>query len=443
MIDSRSTRRIRRRLFVLLTCAMLPAIARAEEALTIEEAIHLAVTRNERALAADARVDVAEARVRRARSFFFPDVTLTGNYTRRAYESVRRIGDEDVTIQSRNALSSTLVLNQSLFDLRAIPLYRQARLERDSIELGAREDKRLVRFEAADAFLVTLSLEQVLQAAERRRNFASASLTDSRARFEAGLVSSNDVTRAELELATAEREAARARGDVASAYVQLSNLVNADVQGPLAVPAPLLEAPPAQGLSESDVVESAKARRLDLASLRSHAAALDQFAREPSMRIVPRLSLNGQTRATNESGISGRDVDGFLGLILTWSAFDGGARGAEGAERRALARLANLDAVDRERDIERQVRTAIADLGSDQASLRQAAIASETARRNADETGELYRQGLASALEVADANIRLFESDVAEARARYSVALAHLDLRAASGLGPLGNEEGR
>jgi outer membrane protein TolC len=57
-----------------------------------------------------------------------------------------------------------------------------------------------------------------------------------------------------------------------------------------------------------------------------------------------------------------------------------------------------------------------------------------------DETGELYRQGLASALAVSDANLRLFEAEVALARARFGLGLALLDLRAAQGLDALGKE---
>ena len=47
---------------------------------------------------------------------------------------------------------------------------------------------------------------------------------------------------------------------------------------------------------------------------------------------------------------------------------------------------------------------------------------------------------LATALAVADANLRLFEAEVDLARARYGVGVAFLGLRAARGLDPLGKE---
>ena len=71
----------------------------------------------------------------------------------------------------------------------------------------------------------TLNVQQVLEAAGHRRDFARATLDDARARFEAGLVSSNDVTKAQLELATAERVVAQAQGDMLASRVALSNVI--------------------------------------------------------------------------------------------------------------------------------------------------------------------------------------------------------------------------
>jgi outer membrane protein TolC len=73
-------------------------------------------------------------------------------------------------------------------------------------------------------------------------------------------------------------------------------------------------------------------------------------------------------------------------------------------------------------------------LSTEQAALREAAAALRAARKNADETSVLYREGLASALELADATQRLFEAEVAEVTARYRMALAYLSLREAEGI---------
>ena len=397
----------------------------APSPLTIERAVDLAVARNERAAAAETTVEAADARLGRARSAFFPAVDVIGSYR------------NDTSLDTRNTLSAAATLSQPIFDARVFPLLRFARLERNAARLSADEQKRLLAYDAADAFLLTLSHEQVLLAAEHRRDFARASLEDARARFEAGLVSSNDVTRAELEMATAERGVAQARGNVSAARIHLATTLNSDVEGPLVVPDALLaDAASTTGVS-APLVTEAQQRRNDIAAARFHVEALRAYADEPGQRFIPSVRLNAQSRNINEGAISNRNNDGFVGMTLNWPVFDAGVRRSEEAERTAIARGAELELQLALRTVEQQLRTAGVQLTSEQAALREAAAALRAARRNAEETNELYRQGLASALELADANQRQFEAEVAEVTARYRMAQAYLALREAAGLAPV------
>jgi outer membrane protein TolC len=402
-----------------------PAAEVVTGALTIERAVGLAVSRNERAAIADTTVEAAEARVRRARTAFLPRVDISGNL------------GSDIGNGSERDLTASALLTQPVFDARVFPLYRQQRFERDAARLSADDSKRVLGFDAAVSFLTTLSFEQVLLAAERRRDFAQTNLDDVRARFEAGLVSSNDVTRAELELATAVRGLAESRGDVQASRVDLENLLKADV-GALAPPVSLLDAaddPPPAG--ESAVAE-AQARRGDIAARRARVEALRAFADEPRARFFPSVLFNAQTRNVNDGPITNRNNEGFVGVSFAWPVFDAGLRGADRAERTANVRGAELQLELELRDVERQMRSAAVQLTTEQASLREAAAAVRAAQKNKNETSVLYREGLASALELADATQRLFEAEVAEVTARYRMALAYLSLREASGVAAVG-----
>jgi outer membrane protein TolC len=414
-----------KRPLALLTLALSPFLS-AQQALTIERAVDLALTRNERAAIADTTVEAAEARVRRARTAFLPRFDINGT-----------VGS-DIGNGSERDVSTTAQLTQTLFDARVFPLYRQQRFERDAVRLTADDTKRLLGFDAAATFLSTLSFEQVLLAAERRRTFAQTNLDDVRARFEAGLVSSNDVTRAELELATAVRELAQATGDVQAARVELETLLKTDVDGPLAPPVALLDAaddpPPAQ---ETAIAE-AQSRRTDIAARRARVEALRAFADEPNARFFPSVLFSARSRNINDGPVTNRNNEGFVGVSFAWPVFDGGLRGADRAERTANVRGAELALELELRDVERQMRSAAVQLSTEQASLREAAAAVRAAQKNANETNILYREGLASALELADATQRLFEAEVAEVTARYRMALAYLSLREASGAAPVG-----
>ncbi|HUP62975.1 MAG TPA: TolC family protein [Thermoanaerobaculia bacterium] len=416
-------------LLLLFPLVVSPLLFAQDAPLTIERAVQLAVERNERAAIADTTVEAAEARVRRGRSAFFPRIDVNGTW---------RADYEDGTDRT---LSSSALLTQPLFDARIFPLYRQLRFERDATRLSAGETRRLLAFDAAAAFLTTLSFESVWRAAENRRQFAQTNLDDVRARFEAGLVSSNDVTRAELELAVAVRGVAEAAGDVQTSVIDLETLLKTDIDGSLVMPTALLDAADEPPAVTEPQIAAAQQRRSDIGARRARVEALRAFSEEPSARFFPSVLLNAQTRNINDGAISNRNNEGFVGVTLNWPLLDAGVRRAETAERRALTRGAELELGAALRDVERGMRSAAVQLATEQASLREAAAALRAARKNADETSALYREGLASALELADANQRLFESEVAEVTARYRMALAYISLREASGVSALGAGE--
>ena len=427
-------------LLFLLSFSGSPAARAEEPALTIEEAIRLAVTRNERALASGERLEAAEARVSKARAVFFPDVEVSGAWVHRPYERTTTVGSEQAVLSKYDAFSSTFTARQVLFDARAFPTLKQTRSERDAARFAAAEERRLVAFEASAAFLMTLGYEQVAAAAERRVELAGQTLADAGARFEAQIASSNDVTRAELEVASGEREAIRARNQVETSRLALANLLVAPVPARLEVPMGLLSPPAGLGAGDEDLVERARQLRLDVSAQKKRTEALRYFAKEPASRFFPSLIGRADGRWTNEPGLSGRNTTWTYGIDLSWSLFDSTISIAETRERKALARASSLEAQLLERSVELDVKTALASLGNARAAVAQAGVALEAARKNASETSTLYREGLANALSAADANQRLFEADVARTRELYSLGAAVLDLYAAQGLDPEGKE---
>jgi outer membrane protein TolC len=409
--------------------------------LTMESAVQLALMHNEQAAAAEERIKASEARVLKARSYFLPSISASGTYTRRPYAVERTINDQTVTIQSLNALAGNISLGMTLFNSRSIPLFRQVKMEDKAEKCNSLESKRALSFEVCSAFLVTLSLEQVLKAAQQRFVLAGKNLEASQARFEAQLVSVNDVTRTRLEYAAAESNITRARGDVETARLQLEFLLGAPLPGQLVPPEKLMSEAESPPPPEDRLIPAAGDQRLDLHSLRWHAKAQRASVIEPVLRWLPDLSLNGQYRFTNESGLSGRTTNWSVGLTLNWVLFDGLTRIGDYKERKALAHVADLDLQAGLRQVELQVRSGLVNLATQQASLKQAEVALDVARKNAAETAELYRQGLTGALEAADANVRLYEAEVEFIRARYGLAVAFLNLRMALGLGPFGNQK--
>ena len=427
----------------LIALLLWPLFLAAQEGpLTLDAAIKLALARNEIARTAEANVSAAEGLVKQARAYFLPTLTTTGIYTRRPFEVVRTLGTSQVVVQNLNALAGVAQLNMIIFDSHSLPTYLNARGLFEGQRFASAESKRQLAFEVGNAFLTTLGTEQLRVAAQHRLEFAKQSLDAAKARYSGGLVSVNDVTRAELDYATAEMGITQAQGQVETTYLQLGNLLDAAdlVRNGLKSPDAVLQSAEAAAGPADPLITQAQARRLDLNSLRWQAKAQHALVIEPLLRWLPSLSFTGQYRYTNEAGLTGKTTNWNVGLTLSWTIFDGFTRNGLYQEENALATVADLTVRSSFRQVELQVRDAIVALSSAQASLKQAEVALEYARKNAAEISQLYRQGLSSALQVADANVQLYDAEVQFVQQRYGLAIAYLNLVAAQGLDPFGKE---
>jgi outer membrane protein TolC len=327
-----------------------------------------------------------------------------------------------------------------LLDLRAFPVYSQTKSDRDAARLEASEVTRSVAFEAAAAFLQTLGLGQVRQSAERRMALTAQSLADSQARFDAQIVGSNDVTRAELEVATAERELIRSKNAEHEALLNLGFLIGVPVESIATPDNSVLQSLSEEQKSVDELVTAAIQRRLDLAASGKRIEALHLFAKEPLYRYAPAFNLTGEYKYNNEAGFAGKTTTWAVSVSGVWTLFDGFARQADRQERLSLARAAELEREQRVRKVSVEIKTALSALETARAAIELATVAEAAARKNTSETTELYRNGLSTAFAVADSTQRLFEAEVALTREKLTLALAALDLRSALGFDPFGRE---
>ncbi|HEX8791062.1 MAG TPA: TolC family protein [Polyangiaceae bacterium] len=409
--------------------------ATAQEApgqLTLDQAVNLTLTRNERARISDLQVVVADAAAEKAFTAFLPILSSTASGTQHATSLPKA---------TSNSGQAAVTLSQPILNAPAFPLYAQAKKLADAQREQNVDDKRLLAFSAASAFFAVLNAQDVVTAAERQRDNAKANMTNTQARAQAQLSSSNDVTKAQVDLSGAQREVENDQGTLDNALVQLGFTLNAPVPTSLTPPRSTLDAAAKPAGAADTLVRFALDHRPDVRVARYEAGAAHDFASEPMLRLVPTLGLQGQAVATSAtSPITGRHDDETLTATLTWTLYDAGVRYADKHSRDAQAGIADLNGQLLLRNVEAQVRSAVGLLAAAQLAFRDAGDAAKFARQNVDETTILYKQGLATALELVDANDSRFTAEVNYATAEYAMAQAYLTLRQALGLDALGTE---
>jgi outer membrane protein TolC len=410
-----------------------PTVTPGAGPLSLSDAVHLTLTRNERAKISDLNVVVAEAAVEKARAAFLPVLTAVGQDQQHANASPPapdNLGTANVTVV------------QPVVNASAFPLYSQAKRLADAQHDQNVDDRRLLGFTAATAFFSVLNAQDVVTAAQRQLENARANLSDTQARAQSGLTSTNDVTRAQVDMSGAQRELESDKGTLDNAYVQLAFTVNAPVPSSVVPPASTLVAAQQTPGTPETLVRLALDRRPDVSVAKFQAIAAHDSADEPMLRLIPTLNVQGQgTTTTNPpGGQANRWWDATVQATLSWTLYDAGVRYADKHSRDAQAEIADLNVRLLIRNVDAQVRSAVAVLLASQAAFHVAENAVRFARQNVEETAILYRQGLAKAIELVDANDSRFTAEVNYASALYAMAQAYLGLRQALGLDALGTE---
>ena len=414
---------------LLMVCASASDAA-AEPPLTIDEAVKLALVGNERAQKAPLRTEAAAGQLARARGAFLPTLWANASETGKVHADQN---DRHMTGTGSAGLTLPLV-NPSAF-----PLYAQAHHQLEAERWGALEDRRTLAFDAARTYLVALTSERLLQAAQRRLERARANQQDTEARAAAQLTSSNDVTRATVESATAAGQVAQAQGSLERAYLQLGFLLGRRVAGPLVAPEQTALEAQHGSFKPEELVRAAEPRRPDVKSAHERTEALRYSAKEPLYRLAPTLSATAQIRTLLPSDSPATTHDESALLTLSWTLYDAGVRHAERRTRLAQAESQALDERLLRRSIATGIEVALASLHAARENHRIAIEGVAAARRGTEETEILYRQGLARAIELTDANAAAYAAEVNAESARLNMEQGYLDLRQELGLGPLGD----
>ena len=275
---------------------------------------------------------------------------------------------------------------------------------------------------------MSAAAEEVVDSANRSVTAAEAHLHAAEARRDMGLGTELEVLQAKTELASRQSEQLQAVADLDRARRTIGALLG--VGEPVRVRVPALAE---DGMSGADAAARAKVAQPELAAAEARWEASRKQTASAWWRHAPTLSASAQGAFSDVAFPSGETHAWKLGLQLTWILYDGGARyglldkaRAQQAQAEAAMRQATLEADQKARDAAEGVAVARGRLRLAEQAQRTATSAEGTASR-------LYDVGLATSLDVIDAQQRRRQVDVGHAGAMAQVGVALADLALATG----------
>ena len=411
-----------------------PPAAAEPAALALDEALEQLDQRSVAIQQSRARADEASAVVRQATAPLLPTLGANGTYTRNSDD--RRLtlppamGGGEIIMQATQQWSAggqlrvPLVVPSGWWELSAA---REVARAAGATAEAARSQIRTAFVQAAH---LATAAEEVLLASERAVESATEHERSAQRRVAAGTSPPLDHLRAQTERIRRESDLAKARAELERGRLALGILLGRDAPVRVKVPASEPGAPAAAPL-----VERALTLRPELAAVRAQADAARAQLDSAKARLAPQLSGTVAAFVSDVPYVTGETTGWRATLDLTWALYDGGFR--YGKRRQAEAQLAaaaasaegaRLQVIQEVEDAARDVAVATERLRLAEQQRRLAADAAGSAKRS-------FEAGVASSLDVVDANDRLYQADVglAEARARLGIARAALSRAAGEG----------
>jgi outer membrane protein TolC len=428
---------------MLLTLAVPPqardtpaASVATTTTLTLDQALE-ELDRQSLSLAqARSRADEAAGVARQALAPLLPTATAGVSYVRNNDDATLGVSlpppAPSVHVQMQPLESTTwsasvrvpLLAPSAWFDLAAA---RQAARAADLSADGARRALRAALAESAH--LAAAAEEQVI-AAEHAVQNADALVGSAARRVEAGTAAPLEVTRARAELVRRQSDLAQARATVDGAWLAVGVMLGRHQAVRVTVPEIEGAASPELEAAPEALVGEALEQRPEVRAQAAQRQAAEAGIRSAWARLAPQVSASATVMRADVPFVTGKKDAWRATLDLTWPIYDGGFRYGKlrQAEAQAAGARAGLDA--QRLAVEREVLDGQRNLRVARERLRLAHAQAGLAGDSAASVRRSFEAGVASSLDVIDANDRLFlaESGLAEARARLAQARIALAL---------------
>jgi outer membrane protein TolC len=407
-------------------------------ALTLDQALAELDSQSPTLIQVRSRVADARALATQARVPLVPTVVAAGGYTRNSADAVvdftgtplASIHPGALVIQPLGVWTVAGTVRVPLVIPNAWADWAAAQRAADAVAATAESARLQLRASLAQAAWAAAAAEEIVDVSERAVTVADEHRRSAARGVTAGTEAPLSVLKAETEVVKRQSDLAQARANCERSHLALGVLLGKSE--PLRVLLPPVAGGEAPRQLESLVAEALQTRP-ELAAQEAQIRSAQAQANSARLRWLPQISGSGAVFAADVPYPTGKKQGWRLTLDALWSLYDGGlARGkrdqaeADLVTARAAAEAQRLSIVQEVQDTRRDVSVAKERLRLAEQQRDLATAAAASAKRT-------FEAGVASSLDVLDANDRSYQAELAMADARGRLGIARVALDKALG----------
>lgn len=365
-----------------------------------------------------------------AMSMMFPDFT-TLRIDPTNTEMPLTMDVNEIELQKQNSFGAIVQFQWPLFVGSLLVELANAREMQTVTRLQIRHQERsfLLAPVAATYYAAVAAWESV-EVAQRSLETARKHHEATLKLFEVGQANRLAVLQAEIAAVNAGTQLRKAETAWRTALRNLEILLH--VEGPLHVEHPALAQLPAG--SESELLRRALERRPDFRATEILVEAARRSEDKALWAHAPTLAVTGNYRLSDSENFAGETTSWQVGLALTFPLYDGGARYVDAKESRSKTRQAILQRHALQTQIASEINQRLQTVQESETNLEAMRYALQLAREGVTAAQATFSAGMATNLDVLDANQALFEAEQSLVQLQIALDLARLQLAHAVGV---------
>ncbi|MBL91621.1 MAG: hypothetical protein CMH56_07380 [Myxococcales bacterium] len=338
---------------------------------------------------------------------------------------------EPTVITPAEVFNADTTLRVPLFNGRAFPALRNAYSRLDIAHLSKEQMRQGIAQATVMAYYMAWLSQENLESARRQLTRSQEHVAATQRRVDAGILPISNLHRANLEAIQADQGVKEAVNRLAQSKGALGFVMGREndfnLQEPQVVSDAIIE-------EEKTLIERAMKQRPDVKIQRVSLIMSERLRHDAWLRFLPSFNLVAQTRYTdNTAGFISEPYNSTVTVQGSFTLFEGGQRfmSLQSSASRIRQERTKLEKL--QRDVRAQLRAMIKDIETKKEVYAQAVAAKKMAEKTRNNVVHTQMSGLATQLEVLDANHALFLSELRQTQARLQLDLAFWALRDAQG----------
>jgi len=417
----------------LILALAAPAAAMAQDTMTIKEAAELLLKNNEQVQIAQEAAAGAELKIKESKSVYWPQVNVTGNYTRMSL-----FGEFSIPYQGQlmtikfgtpnNYNFRASVMKQVFTWGRVGKTVEMSKAGSDLAADGLLLAKHMLSYQAVPLFYGTLFFKEAIKVLDENLKNFEKKLDITSQRYEAGLASSFDRNLIQVQISGLRAQKLDFENSIHKFRIAFNALSGRNEDDPFEPASQLVLEP--ETFDEAALLKEALANRIEFRQIQ-HQVNLGE-ASLGLAKIGNKPTLTASFNYEFRNGFM-PEMDKIKGnwtalLAVTYPAFDGFRVASQVAQAESNLRAVEMKKTDQERTVAMEIQSALADLKTTEQKLEIEKVKikqAEDALRIADER---YKNGLLSATDLIDAQNALESARLNVLQLIYNHTLSRYNL---------------